>query len=557
MVWLTLQTPIPVKNHRRKANYLFFVIYSCQNGVSRLLYSKSVLLARGTTMMNRSQANTEEEMIGGAADSWRQALKAKSLRSFKSPDWLKLAALPGVTLGGQVLAETQVLDLLAALKASILTAPHPLVRLVKAEGEAIAEWAWAVFWSWHHGNGEGKDNWAMMGLGLLGDDTTVFKLTPLLREMPGNGLHKRAALGLECFATIGSDIALMHINSIAQKIKYKSLKTKAESCMTAIGKARNLTREQLEDRIVPDCGFGEDGNRRFDYGTGGRSFGVRFGDELQLVVQDAQGKVIRSLPKATAKEDGTIVAAAIADWKLMKKQVAAVVKEQTHRLELAMVNLRRWSVADFEAITLRHPVLRQMARQLVWVGEGPVGTQTFRVTEDWTYGTQADEALELSTFSTVGIVHPAQLGVADRSQWGELLSDYGIIPPFRQLTRTIFELESQEAGAMTIDRFKGVRVPSLVASSILKNTGWNYGYDSKQSHYMHYKSIAYANVTAIVQHDGDFRMDYDMRAVLGSVWFVAGEEWTGDPIALANVHPVALSEVLRLVGAIAAKAEES
>ncbi len=505
-------------------------------------------------MMNRSQISTGEEGIGGGASAWRQALKAKSLRAFKQPDWLKLEVLPSVTIGGQALGETQVLDLLAAVKASTLTDPHPLVTLVKTEGQAIAEFAWALFWSWHNGNGEGKDNWAMIGLGLLGNDTTVFKLTPLLREMPGNGLHKRAALGLECLAAIGSDIALMQINSIAQKIKYKSLKTKAEGCMTAIGNARNLTREQLEDRIVPDCGFGETGDRAFEYSAGGRSFGVRFGDELQLVVQDAQGKVIRSLPKATAKEDPTIVAAAIEDWKLMKKQVMAVVKEQTHRLELAMVNLRRWSVTDFEAIVLRHPVLRQMARRLVWVGEA--GGQTFRVTEDWTYGTQTDEPLDISAFSTVGIVHPAQLSVDDRSQWGELLSDYGIIPPFRQLTRTIFELESPEAHAMTIDRFKGIRVPSLVASSILKNTGWSYGYDSKDHRYVHYKSIAYANVTAIVQHDGDFQMDYDMRAVLGSVWFVAGEEWKGEPIALADVHPVALSEVLRLVGAIAAKAEE-
>ena len=506
--------------------------------------------------MNRSQVSTEEEVISGGADPWRQALKSKSLRSFKLPDWLKLEGLPGVTIGGQMLTEAQVLELLAALKASTLSDPHPLLKWVKAEGQAIAEWAWAVFWSWHNGNGEGKDQWAMIGLGLLGDDATVFKLTPLLREMPGNGLHKRAALGLECFATIGSDIALMHINSIAQKIKYQSLKTKAEACMTAIGKARNLTREQLEDRIVPNCGFGEQGDREFDYGAGGRAFRVRFGDELQLVVQDAQGKVIRSLPKATAKEDPTIVAAAIADWKLMKKQVAAVVKEQTHRLELAMVNLRQWSVADFEAIVLRHPVLRQMARRLVWVGEGDAVVQTFRVTEDWSYGMQTDEALDLSAFSTVGLVHPAQLSVDDRSLWGELLSDYGIIPPFRQLTRTIFELEPQEVNAMTINRFKGVRVPSLVASSILKNTGWTYGYDSKQHRYVHYKSIAYGNVMVIVQHDGDFRMDYDMRAVLGSVWFVAGEDWTGDPIALSDVHPVALSEVLRLVGAIAAKAEE-
>jgi hypothetical protein len=69
-------------------------------------------------------------------------------------------------------------------------------------------------------------------------------------------------------------------------------------------------------------------------------------------------------------------------------------------------------------------------------------------------------------------------------------------------------------------------------------------------------------VTAIVEHEGDFRMDYDMRAVLGKVWFVAGEAWKSPLmpleevrlVPLAAVHPVALSEVIRLVVAIAAKA---
>jgi hypothetical protein len=51
---------------------------------------------------------------------------------------------------------------------------------------------------------------------------------------------------------------------------------------------------------------------------------------------------------------------------------------------------------------------------------------------------------------------------------------------------------------------------------------------------------------------------------LGKVWFVAGEEWKSPLmpleevrlVPLAAVHPVVLSEVIRLVGAIAAKAED-
>jgi Domain of unknown function (DUF4132) len=514
----------------------------------------------------RSSCQDSTAVLAVPIDWWQVALQAHPIKPLKPLPWLQPERLASLSIAGQPLSERQMHDLLAALKASTLAAPHPLITALRAQANqtAIADFAWALFGSWHNGEGEGKDNWAMMALGLLGNDTTVLQLTPLLREMPGLGLSKRAALGLECLRSIGSDLALMQINQIAEKIKYKSLKTKADECMRAIGEARNLTREQLADRIVPDCGFDALGQREFDYGhpRGDRRFRVTLGEELQLVLHDSAGKGLRSLPKAKADDDTAQVAQAIADWQLMKRQVSAVLKEQTQRFEQAMVHQRCWSLEEFETIVLRHPLLGQMARRLVWGTEVADGVRTFRVTEDWGYAAAQDEAVTLDGVNAVRIVHPAQLAQPDRAQWGELLSDYGIIPPFRQLTRTLFELEPEEMGRVKLDRFKGVRSPSMVTSSIFKNTGWQYGQDRHFS--CHYKTFAFAGVTAIVEHDGDFRMDYDLRAVLGKVWFVAGEEWKSPLmpleevrlVPLADVHPVVLSEVIRLVGAIAAKVED-
>jgi Domain of unknown function (DUF4132) len=511
----------------------------------------------------QSQAVAATTTVVSTPNPWQAIVRlhpVKPIKPVKPSAWLQVEQLPDLAIGGEFLAEPQILELLAALKASTFTAPHGCVTAIKAEASssAIADFAWALFWSWHNGDGDGKDSWVMRGLGWWGNDTTVFKLTPLLREMPGLGLSKRAAIGLECLRTIGSDLALMQINQIAQKGKSKSLKTKAEECMDAIGQARNLTREQLNDRIIPDCGFSAQGLREFDYGD--RQFQVTLSAELQLTVRDPSGKLLSRLPQPKATDDAAKTTQAIADWKLLKQQVAAVLKEQTQRLEQAMVNQRTWSIADFETIVLPHPLLGQIARRLIWIDAA--GSQTFRVTEDGTYADAQDNTVTLMGINTVGIAHPAQLTAADRAQWGELLSDYGMIPPFRQLTRTLFELEPSEVARVKLDRFKGVGSPSMVASSIFKNTGWQMGHD--RYFYCHYKTFGYAGVTAIVEHDGDFRMDYDMRAVLGKVWFVAGEEWKSplmpleevQLVPLAAVHPVALSEVIRLVGAIAAKAED-
>ncbi|MCV5185823.1 hypothetical protein OFB79_26780, partial [Escherichia coli] len=64
-------------------------------------------------------------------------------------------------------------------------------------------------------------------LGILGNDDTARKLTPLIRAWPGESQHKRAVYGLDVLASIGSDIALMLLNGIAQKIKFVALQEHA------------------------------------------------------------------------------------------------------------------------------------------------------------------------------------------------------------------------------------------------------------------------------------------------------------------------------------------
>jgi len=43
--------------------------------------------------------------------------------------------------------------------------------------------------------------------------------------------------GLEVLATIGSDVALMHLDRIAQKVKFKGLQEKARAKMQQFGTA--------------------------------------------------------------------------------------------------------------------------------------------------------------------------------------------------------------------------------------------------------------------------------------------------------------------------------
>jgi Domain of unknown function (DUF4132) len=160
---------------------------------------------------------------------------------------------------------------------------------------------------------------------------------------------------------------------------------------------------------------------------------------------------------------------------------------------------------------------------------------------------------------SVGLVHPAHLSEGERALWGEILNDYEIFQPFRQLNRTVFGLEAGEL--VEILRFGKIDVPNNVVLTILKKGGWSYR--EKGRRILHCKSIAYAVVTAVVQHSQTVYAGYDSgTSRMERCWFVAGDRLSAAEIAperallLGEVDPMAVSEVLRTLGAIAAKGEE-
>src|SRR5262245_2318342 len=226
----------------------------------------------------------------------------------KPPGWLSLPSLPPIKVGGKRLAMPEIETVLTALRTKPDDANEALTAALKqhADATSLDAFAWKLFELWQGMGAPSKDKWAMGAIGLLGGDDCVLKLTPLLREWPGESQHARAVFGLECLRAVGSDTALMALNGIAQKLKFKGLKQKAQEMMEGIAQSRGFTSEQLADRIVPDCGLDARGSRVFDFGP--RQFRFVLGAEMKPLVRDAAGKVRSGVP-APIKADGPARAA--------------------------------------------------------------------------------------------------------------------------------------------------------------------------------------------------------------------------------------------------------
>jgi hypothetical protein len=484
----------------------------------------------------------------------REALDEVAKLKGSVPSWIIVNDLPSIKVGNYKLNQEQLKALLVALKKP----SNPLILGLRenAHPESLDTFAWHLFETWQIEGAPQKDKWAFTALGIFGGDKSALKLSQLIRIWPGESLHQRAVEGLKILAQIGSDTALMQLNGIAQKISFKALKRKANECMEAIAQLKGLTKAAFEDRIVPDCGLDAQGGCLLDFGP--RQFSFMLGPDMKPMVRDEAGNMKSDLPVPNSKDQLELAKAAVDRWKLLKKQIKEVAKIQACRLEQAMVVSRRWSPAEFEKFIVRHPLMRHLARLLLWGGysEKAELLDCFRITEELDYANAEDVAVTISAYPSIGIVHPLHINEADLSIWGQLLSDYGIIPPFPQLGRGVFKLESSELQEKAIKRFNAVKMPAPSLVFGLEKLGWQRGEAQDAGmYYEHIKVFHAAQVTAVVEYDGSVSMGYiDAKEFLKMttcyflpyIYEPETYNWTVQKVGmlLKEVDPVVISETL-------------
>jgi hypothetical protein len=361
------------------------------------------------------------------------------------------------------------------LQVSLLDEAYAGLEQVKAACSAASldEFAWDLFQAWYQGGAPSKESWAFTAMGLIGGDGCVRQLTPLIREWPGESQHARAVTGLDILSAIGSDLALMNLNGIAQKAKFKGLQERARERIQAIAEARELSTEELADRLVPDLDLDADGTMALDFGP--RRFTVGFDEQLRPFVLDAGGARLKDLPKPNKADEAELANAASERWKLLKKDVKAIANNQIQRLELAMCSGRRFDAAVFRQFFVQHPLMRHLARRLLWgVPQADGSVQGFRIAEDLSFADHEDMQFTLAEDAHVCLPHVLLLGEAQQATFGQVFADYEILQPFVQLGREVLTMSEDEQTQHESSRFQGKRV-AIGSVYGLQHRGWRHG----------------------------------------------------------------------------------
>ena len=331
-----------------------------------------------------------------------------------------------------------------------------------------------LFDKWIAKGAEAKRGWVLYAASIHGNDDMIPKLYHQIQEWPKQSRGAIAAEAVAALALNPSPRALLLVDSIARKFKHKQVKEGAMWALDEAARQLGISREELDDRIVPDLGFDADQQRTFDYG--GRVFKVMLAPSLEIEVYDENGKKLKNLPAPGKKDDEGKAAAAYADYKELKKQMKAVVTSQKARLEYALSARREWSAEAWKKLFVQNLLMHQFAIGLIWgaYGNGEL-LESFRYMEDGSFNTQDGEEYELPAQAHISLVHPVELTDEAKRAWKEQLADYEITQPIEQLDRAVYRMTEEEAGQRYLDRFGGCIVNDLSLNGKLTGLGWYRG----------------------------------------------------------------------------------
>ncbi|VUT01384.1 DUF4132 domain-containing protein [Klebsiella spallanzanii] len=486
--------------------------------------------------------------------------KIPALPEFYQP---ALWARPTLRENGQALPDTALKTLGEMLRFPTEEGIYPGLRQVKdlCTPESLAAFAWDLFSAWQTAGSPSKEGWAFSTLGILGNDDTARALTPLIRIWPGESQHKRATTGLDILANIGTDIALMQLNGIAQKLKFKALQERAREKIAAIAESRELTVAELEDRLAPDLGLNDEGTLLLDFGP--RRFIVSFDEALKPWVRDENGSRLKDLPKPNKSDDSALSADAVNRYKALKKDARTIAAQQIARMESAMCQRRRWDPENFRLFLVNHPLVRHLTRRLIWgvYNEENTLLACFRVAEDNSYSTADDDLFTLPDGKIrIGLPHVLEMPPEDAAAFGQLLADYELLPPFRQLDRNCYTLTPAELAASELTRWAGRKCPSGRVIGLV-NKGWLRG-DPQDGGWIGWMLKPLGDWALVMEIDEGFAVgmlpdELSAEQLLSKIWLYAGTAnqygWGGNSPQTATfsvLDKVTISELINDIDAL-------
>ncbi len=434
--------------------------------------SKGLIDLINNALGNSGDSHSKDSAPQSAQQIAERLLKGGKIRSIQ---WL--GELPEVKMADGTTADP---NYVAAVMLAYASMPIPGVS---AEAGAIAStleasslslYATDVFQRWLDDGAQAKKKWVLYFASIHGGTNVAQSLISHINKWPQESRGAIAAEAVKALALNSAPEALLTVDTISRKFKFKQVKSAATDALKFAAEQLGISTEELADRIVPDLGFDENMQKVIDYGT--RKFTVRLNPALEVEVFDQNGKRLKNLPSPGQKDDQVLAPQANNEFKALKKSIKATVNTQKIRMELALSTGRKWTSEVWTKLFVQNPIMHQFAMSLIWgVYSDNSLIQTFRYMEDGTFNTEDEEEYDVPKSAIIGLVHPLELTSDSISVWKQQLEDYEVKQCIEQLDRPTYMPSEEELKCDRVLVGAGKILSSMSLLGKMTTLGWYKG----------------------------------------------------------------------------------
>ena len=294
-----------------------------------------------------------------------------------------------------------------------------------------------------------------------------------LRKIPMLGAVSQK-VGFACVQALGSmecTEAVGQLTRLRAQVKYSVALRLIEKSLEQAAARSGLTTDELEDFAVPAYELETDG--RSEITVGDAKAILQLSDEGQVAViwQNADGKVVKSVPshikKAFAKNVKSVSA--------LGKELGQAYLAQRYRLESLFIRPRTMSVAHWRQYFIEHPLLGFLGRRLIWIFSDEYGGELSGLYSGGQVRNPGGEIVDIGQATKVRLWHPLSSEASEIQQWRDRVFAAGIRQPFRQAFREFYRVTDQEHRTKTYsNRFAGILMRQHQFANLCRARGWNY-----------------------------------------------------------------------------------
>jgi len=307
--------------------------------------------------------------------------------------------------------------------------------------------------------------------------------------------------------------------------KDKRIKMAVEQSLDMIAQNSEIARDELDDILVPDFGFGQDRIRIFDYGE--RKIKAKL-DVMSIPVKitayDENEKILKGLPKASKKFNDveSIVEEYRREIKHIKKLLKEITVSQTDNLLNALFLDRKWQVKKWIEIFIHNPVMQAFAIQLIWKETDENGKliKTFRYTEDGIFKTAQNQECQLNENSFICLLYFPESSEEEQKLWEKNLENDKIKQPINQINIPVYKITEKNQEKIEILDYNKKEFLVNKMRKKAEKLGFKISYGNDELGYGSYYYDKKTNISIMILTNSFFPGEYTKTLQIEKILFL-------------------------------------